>query len=199
MHAPIYLTLKRVMDVLGALVALVLLGPILAVASIAILVQMGRPLFFTQLRSGRHKTRFRVYKLRSMIADPTGTLSDEQRITQLGHFIRRYSIDELPQLWNVLRGDMSLVGPRPLLPEYDDKYSDHQNRRFLTRPGLSGWAQVNGRNDLTWEEKLDLDVAYVDKQSLWLDIRILFMTVGVVVQSAGFRPAGEDAKFGEHR
>lgn len=193
-----YLIIKRSLDILGALSAALIFSPILLASIIAVYLQMGTPIFFSHTRSGKNKKPFCVLKLRSMIYDPSNTLSDKERITSLGSFLRKYSIDELPQLWNVLKGDMSLVGPRPLLPEYDDKYSKDQNRRFEVQPGITGWAQINGRNELTWEEKLSLDTEYVETRSIWLDIRILFATVWVVLASSGFRPAGEDKKFGGH-
>lgn len=190
---------KRVMDVVLALVALVLLSPIILWGMSAVLVTMGRPVFYVHVRSGKNKRPFQVYKLRSMIDDPMGTLSDAERVTRLGLAIRKFSIDELPQLLNVLKGDMSLVGPRPLLVEYDEKYSIAQNRRFEIRPGLTGLAQVRGRNSITWDEKLNHDVEYVERMGFILDLLILIRTVGVVLRSAGFRPSGEDAKFGEHQ
>lgn len=194
-----YYFLKRCLDIFGALSAALIFSPILLVSIIAVYLQMGTPIFFRQTRSGKNKKSFCVLKFRSMIDDNSNTLSDEQRITTLGSFLRKYSVDELPQLWNVLKGDMSLVGPRPLLTEYDDKYSNDQNRRFEVQPGITGWAQINGRNELTWEEKLRLDTEYVETRSLSLDIRILFATVWVVLASSGFRPAGEYAKFGDDK
>ncbi len=165
----------------------------------AVYLYMGRPVVFAHLRSGKEKRPFQVYKLRSMIDDPTGRLTDSERITTLGHMIRKFSIDELPQLINVLKGDMSLVGPRPLLPEYDDVYDATQNRRFEVRPGITGLAQVNGRNAISWEQKLNFDVEYVEKVGFLMDAFILLRTIGVVLRSAGFRPSGEDTKFGEHK
>lgn len=194
-----YYFLKRFLDIIGAIVALLLLGSFLLIGMVAIYLQMGRPLFFIQQRPGRNKKRFRMIKLRSMLLDPESKLSDEERITPLGQVIRKYSIDEIPQLLNVLKGDMSLVGPRPLLLEYDDLYSDLQNRRFEVKPGITGWAQVNGRNELSWEKKLELDVEYVKSVNLWMDIRILVKTFWVVLGSVGFRLSGEDEKFGAHK
>lgn len=190
---------KRVMDVAGSLVALVFFSPVLLAACIGIYFQMGNPIFFSQIRPGKGKAEFRIFKLRTMISDKNNSLSDEERITPLGHLIRRYSIDELPQLINVLKGDMSLVGPRPLLVEYNDLYSEQQNRRFDLKPGITGLAQTNGRNELTWEKKLSFDVEYVERASILLDIKILLQTVMVVLRSAGFRAAGEDAKFGNEK
>lgn len=194
-----YKFFKRILDIVLALIALVLLLPILLAAMLVIFFTMGRPVIFTHIRSGMNKKKFKIYKLRSMISDPMGMLTDAERITPVGHMIRRFSIDELPQLINVVKGDMSLVGPRPLLVEYDEKYSAKQNRRFEIRPGITGLAQVSGRNTISWDEKLDLDVEYVDRVGLFLDAIILIRTCGVVLRSAGFRPSGEDAKFGEHQ
>jgi lipopolysaccharide/colanic/teichoic acid biosynthesis glycosyltransferase len=193
-----YKAVKRIFDIVIALVAIVLLLPILLAGILAVLTTMGRPVIYSHVRSGKNKNRFTVFKLRSMVDDPTGRRSDAERITRLGHIIRRFSIDELPQLFNVLKGDMSLVGPRPLLTEYDEKYSATQNRRFEVRPGITGLAQVSGRNTIGWDEKLNLDVEYVERASFILDAQILIRTIGVVLRSAGFRPSGEETKFGEH-
>jgi lipopolysaccharide/colanic/teichoic acid biosynthesis glycosyltransferase len=194
-----YKAVKRIFDIVLALVAIALLLPILLAGMLAVFTTMGRPIIYSHVRSGKNKARFTVFKLRSMVDDPTGRRSDAERITRLGHVIRRFSIDELPQLFNVLKGDMSLVGPRPLLVEYDEKYSETQNRRFEVRPGITGLAQVSGRNTIGWNEKLNLDVEYVERASFILDTQILIRTIGVVLRSAGFRPSGEDTKFGEHQ
>lgn len=194
-----YQIFKRIIDVVLGLVALVLLSPIILFGILAVLFSMGRPVFYVHVRSGKNKIPFHVYKLRSMIDDPVGKLTDAQRVTNLGLALRKFSIDELPQLLNVLKGDMSLVGPRPLLVEYDTKYSAAQNRRFEVRPGLTGLAQVRGRNTITWDEKLSYDIEYVERVGFFLDLSILIQTVGVVLRSAGFRPSGEDNKFGEHQ
>ena len=193
-----YKACKRSIDVVLASFGIIVLSPILLAGVVAVYLSMGRPVIFTHLRSGKDKKPFLVYKLRSMVSDPTGKLQDSERITDLGYTLRKFSIDELPQLFNVVKGDMSLVGPRPLLPEYDDKYDSVQVRRFEVRPGITGLAQVSGRNSIDWDEKLSLDVAYVDKLGFSLDMFILFRTIGVVLRSAGFRPSGEDTKFGEH-
>lgn len=190
-------SLKRVLDITGVIVLLFVLSPVLFVSSLLIYLRMGRPVIFRHLRSGLNKQPFSLIKLRSMVNDPDNKLSDKERITPLGTAIRKFSIDEIPQLINVLKGEMSLVGPRPLLPEYDSLYSDFQNKRFFAKPGITGWAQVNGRNQLSWDEKLKLDVFYVENWSIWLDIRILFKTVWVVLGSVGFKLSGEDHKFGE--
>ena len=172
--------MKRAFDVVVAAAALVILAvPMLAVA-IAVRVCLGRPVLFTQLRPGRHGIPFRLIKFRTMreAVDAEGrALPDEERLTRLGQFLRAASLDELPELWNVLRGDMSLVGPRPLLMEYLPLYTPEQARRHGVRPGITGWAQVNGRNSLSWEEKFELDVWYVDHASFWLDLKIIALTV----------------------
>ncbi|MCO4798328.1 MAG: sugar transferase [Colwelliaceae bacterium] len=186
--------LKRSMDVIIALVALLLLFPVLIVCSVILYCLNCRPIFFKQTRPGLHGRNFNMIKFRSMTdnKDENGELlPDEQRLTPFGQFIRKTSIDELPGLWCVLKGDMSLVGPRPLLVEYLPLYSTNQARRHEVKPGITGWAQVNGRNSITWEAKFDLDVWYVDNQSLWLDIKILFLTVKKVFAQADISADGE--------
>jgi sugar transferase EpsL len=185
--------LKRVIDVLGASAALVVLSPLLAVVAVLVRVRMGPPVLFRQLRPGREGRPFELTKFRSM-TDQRGSdgtlLPDAQRLTALGRFLRRTSIDELPELVNVVRGDMSLVGPRPLLMEYLPRYSPEQARRHEVRPGVTGWTQVNGRNDLTWEEKFALDVWYVDHRSTRLDLEILGRTVSQVLGGKGVSAPG---------
>jgi len=184
---------KRVVDSMAAAGALLLLTPGLAALAFAIRIWMGRPVLFRQVRIGRGERAFRIAKFRTMTdaSDNAGNLlADEQRLTALGGFIRRVSLDELPQLWNVLKGDMSLVGPRPLLPEYLPRYTAFQRRRHEVKPGITGWAQVNGRNGLTWEQKFELDVWYVDHQSLWLDVKILWLTVLQVLRRDGISQEG---------
>jgi len=184
--------LKRALDVVVSGVSLLLLSPVMLV--VAILVRLeGPPIFFRQQRPGYKGVSFFALKFRSMTdeRDEHGRLlPDEARITRLGVFLRRSSLDELPQFWNVLRGDMSLVGPRPLLMQYLDRYSPEQARRHLVPPGITGWAQVNGRNDLAWEKRLALDVWYVDHWSFWLDIRILGITVWKVLKGEGIAAEG---------
>ncbi len=175
---PVPLLIKRVMDVAVSLLALVLVSPLLAVAALLIRVRMGSPVFFRQQRPGLKGKPFSVLKLRTL---HPGTLPDEQRMTRLGRFLRACSVDELPQLWNVLRGDMSLVGPRPLMMQYLDRYSPEQARRHEMKPGMTGWAQVHGRNTLDWEERFKLDLRYVDRWSLGLDLWTLLLTVGKVL------------------
>jgi lipopolysaccharide/colanic/teichoic acid biosynthesis glycosyltransferase len=179
---------KRVVDVVGAVVGLVLTAPLLAVLALLLLVTQGRPVIFTQVRPGRHAAPFRLYKLRTMrdrTDDDGRLLPDAQRITALGRFLRATSLDELPEFVNVLKGDMSLVGPRPLLMSYVERYTPEQARRHEVRPGITGLAQVVGRNELTWEERFAYDVWYVDHASVALDISILFRTVARVLRRDG--------------
>jgi lipopolysaccharide/colanic/teichoic acid biosynthesis glycosyltransferase len=188
---------KRLMDVIVAALMLIILSPVLLMGCLAVLFSMGRPVFFIHERSGKNGTLFHMIKLRTMLEDPCGQLTDSERVTGTGLLLRKFSIDELPQLFNVLDGSMSLVGPRPLLREYDAHYSAEQSRRLLVKPGLTGLAQVTGRNELSWEDKLALDVQYVDTQSFWLDIKLLLKTPLVVLTASGFRRSGEAKKFSE--
>ena len=179
---------KRGIDVILTLIGLVLLAPAFALLAWRIRREFGRPVLFRQRRPGQHGEIFTLYKFRTMTdaRDERGALlPDEQRLTRFGRFLRSTSLDELPEMINVLRGDMSLVGPRPLLVEYLDLYTPEQARRHEVRPGLTGWAQVNGRNDMSWDDKLALDVWYVDHRSLWLDVRILLRTLWVMVRREG--------------
>ena len=185
--------LKRILDLLGALTGLFLLSPLMVFIAILIRLTMGPPVLFRQLRPGLHGKPFVMYKFRTMLdlRDEQGNLlPDEQRLTPLGRFLRSTSLDELPELFNVLKGDMSLVGPRPLLMEYLDRYTPEQFRRHEVKPGITGWAQVNGRNALTWEEKFKLDVWYVDHWDLWMDLKILLMTVIKVLKREGISAEG---------
>lgn len=182
------LTMKRVFDLGLGGIAFLLFLPVMAVIALAILIAMGRPVLFRQTRPGLHGAPFEMIKFRSMrhALDTDGVaLPDAERLTGFGRFLRASSLDELPGLWNVMRGDMSLVGPRPLLMEYLPLYSTEQARRHEVRPGITGWAQVNGRNALNWEEKFALDVWYVENRSLWLDVKILFLTVWRVLRRSG--------------
>jgi lipopolysaccharide/colanic/teichoic acid biosynthesis glycosyltransferase/glycosyltransferase involved in cell wall biosynthesis len=182
---------KRAFDFTLALSALCLLSPVLALAAAAIRVNMGSPILFRQVRPGWRERPFAMLKLRTMREPrPQEHAPDAARLTRLGALLRKLSLDELPQLWNVVKGDMSLVGPRPLLPEYLPRYNDHQRRRHEVKPGITGWAQVHGRNALTWEQKFELDVWYVDHQSLWLDIKILFLTALKVLSRDGISQQG---------
>ena len=179
------LGIKRGIDLTGATVGLVVISPLLAGAAIAVAVKMGRPVLFRQERPGLHGRPFKIVKFRTMrptMADEVFFATDEQRVTPLGRFLRSSSIDELPELWNVLRGDMSLVGPRPLLIEYLDTYSADEARRHDMRPGFTSWAAVNGRHTLRFEERLQLDTWYVDNWSLLLDFRIIAMTIAQVLR-----------------
>jgi len=182
------------MDIVCAFGALVLLSPVILATGIAIRMRMGSPILFAQERPGLHGLPFTMYKFRTMrdAHDSAGQpLSDAERLTRFGRFLRATSLDELPELWNVLKGDMSLVGPRPLLMEYLPRYSMEQLRRHELRPGITGWAQVNGRNALDWPEKLALDIWYVDHQTFWLDLKILMLTVLKVVARDGISAVGE--------
>ncbi|QYX58704.1 sugar transferase [Roseovarius sp. SCSIO 43702] len=182
------------MDILGALIGLILFSPLLILLFVLIRRDMGAPVLFRQTRPGKDGKPFEMIKFRSMkdARGPDGTpLPDAERITPLGRKLRSTSADELPELWNVLKGDMSLVGPRPLLMEYLPLYSAEQARRHEVRPGITGWAQVNGRNALSWDEKFALDVWYVDNRTLWLDLRIIWMTLAKVMRRDGISASGE--------
>jgi len=184
----------RVLNILLSFLAFVLLSPIMLLITLAIVLFLGRPVLFRQKRPGLHGDVFEMLKFRSMrdAVDGEGNvLPDSERLTPFGKKLRSSSLDELPGLWNVLKGDMSLVGPRPLLVEYLPLYSTEQARRHDVRPGITGWAQVKGRNAISWKEKFKLDVWYVDNQSLWLDIRILFLTVKKVLVRDGISADGE--------
>ena len=186
--------IKRTFDFSLALLALVVLAPVLAVVAWQIRRKLGSPVLFRQVRPGLHGKPFEMIKFRTMrdAIGPDGQpLQDGERMTAFGHFLRSASLDELPELWNVIRGDMSLVGPRPLLMEYLPLYSPEQARRHEVRPGVTGWAQVNGRNALSWEDKFRLDVWYVDHRSLCLDLKILLLTVKKVFVREGISAAGE--------
>lgn len=179
---------KRLLDVVVALVGLALLAPLLLVVVIAVRVWLGTPVFFRQERPGLKGRPFELTKFRTMVdeRDPYGNLlPDADRLTRFGRFLRKTSLDELPTLWNVLRGEMSLVGPRPLLMRYLELYNEEQARRHDVVPGITGWAQVNGRNAITWDEKLELDVWYVDHWSLSLDLKILAATILTVFKREG--------------
>jgi lipopolysaccharide/colanic/teichoic acid biosynthesis glycosyltransferase len=186
--------MKRLFDVVVAALTLLLLAlPLVALASI-VHRKLGSPVLFTQVRPGLHGRPFRMVKFRTMTdaRDASGALlPDAQRLTHFGRFLRASSLDELPELWNVLRGEMSLVGPRPLLMEYLPLYSPEQARRHEVRPGITGWAQVNGRNAISWADKFALDVWYVDHRSMWLDVQILWRTVRKVMVRDGISAAGE--------
>ncbi len=185
---------KRIFDLFVTIPGLIILSPLMLGIAVAIRFVMGTPVIFRQKRPGLNAEVFTVYKFRTMSGgvDKEGIpLPDSQRLTRLGNFLRASSLDELPELWNIARGEMSWVGPRPLLVDYLGRYSKEQARRHSVLPGLTGWAQVNGRNVLTWEEKFRLDVWYVDHWSFWLDIKILLMTVGIVLRREGISQPGK--------
>lgn len=184
----IYKYIKRILDIISSLLAIIILSPLLAVTAVLVKTKLGSPVLFRQERPGKDEKIFTLMKFRTMTdeRDENGELlPDEVRLTKFGKFLRSTSIDELPELFNILKGDMSVIGPRPLLVKYLPRYNEHQHRRHEVRPGLSGWAQVNGRNSISWEEKFDLDVEYVDNYSLSKDINILFMTVMSVIKRDG--------------
>lgn len=186
--------IKRSLDITVAMIALVVLLPIMIIISGFIYFRMGGPVVFSQSRAGLNGRAFTMLKFRTMIDadDHFGNpLSDEQRITNLGRVLRSTSLDELPSLWNVLKGEMSIVGPRPLLMEYLPLYSPEQIRRHEVCPGVTGWAQVNGRNAISWDAKFAFDVWYVDNRSLWLDLKIIWITIRKVLKREGISAAGE--------
>jgi sugar transferase EpsL len=184
---------KRFFDLFLVVPSLILISPLMGIIGILARISMGRPVFFRQLRPGLHGRPFGLLKFRTMTEDrdaKDGWLPDEKRLTRIGRFLRSASLDELPELFNVLKGDMSLVGPRPLLMQYLDRYTPEQARRHEVKPGLTGWAQVNGRNAITWEQKFKLDVWYVDHHSWWLDLKIIGMTVLKVIRREGITEEG---------
>jgi sugar transferase EpsL len=185
--------IKRLFDLTATIVGLVLISPILLIISLLVWIKLGRPILYRQQRPGVRGRPFSNYKFRTMtdMSDDSGKLlPDSDRLTGFGRFLRSSSLDELPELFNVVKGEMSLVGPRPLLMQYLDRYSVEQNRRHNVLPGITGWAQVNGRNALNWQDKFRMDVWYVDHWSFWLDIRILLMTIGKVFRREGITQAG---------
>ncbi|WP_337458333.1 sugar transferase [Microbacterium sp. KHB019] len=192
---------KRGLDMIAATVALVVLSPVILATAIAVRLKLGAPVLFTQPRPGRGGKVFRLYKFRSMrsIDEARGLVTDEERLTRFGRALRSTSLDELPSLVNVLRGEMSVVGPRPLLVEYLPHYTQEQARRHEVRPGITGLAQVSGRNALTWEDKFRLDVIYVENRSLGLDVRLIARTIRSVIVREGISAEGQATtrKFGE--
>lgn len=194
----LYKITKRACDLTFALLALFLFSPIMLVIASLIYINMGGNIVFSQLRPGKNGELFKMYKFRTMLAeDQKAYRTDEQRITKLGRWLRASSLDELPELINIVKGEMSLVGPRPLLVEYLSKYTPNQMRRHDVPPGITGLAQARGRNNLSWKNKFRYDVFYVQKASLLFDLRILYETIGVVILRKGFRSHGEPTKFGE--
>lgn len=185
--------MKRTFDLLVSLILLILLSPVMLVIAVLVRIKLGRPVLFSQERPGLHGRLFRLYKFRTM-RDARGAddrlLPDEERLTKFGRFLRASSLDELPELFNVLKGEMSLVGPRPLLVAYLERYTPEQARRHEVLPGITGWAQVNGRNALSWESKFKLDVWYVDNRSFWLDLKILFLTIWKALKREGISAPG---------
>ncbi len=185
---------KRVFDLALTVPGLIVVSPVLVIVALVMLWREGRPVFFRQERGGIGGKVFSVYKFRTMrqaFDAQDNPLPDEQRISRMGHFLRATSLDELPELWNVVRGEMSLVGPRPLIAKYLPRYSAEQMRRHTVLPGITGWAQINGRNALTWDERFALDVWYVDHWSLWLDVKILARTMWKVVRREGISEPGQ--------
>lgn len=185
---------KRAVDIFASLFGLILLSPIILILSLCIRCKLGAPVLFRQIRPGMNGKPFEMVKFRTMrdALDAQGVpLPDDKRMTPFGSFLRASSLDELPELWNVLKGDMSLVGPRPLLMEYLPLYSQEQYRRHEVRPGVTGWAQINGRNALSWEDKFKLDVWYIDNRSIMLDFKILLLTVKKVLVRDGISAEGE--------
>jgi sugar transferase EpsL len=193
MNQKIQLLIKRLFDIIFSLTLIILLAPLILFIALLIWVTMGRPILFRQRRVGYKGQVFTIYKFRTMTEerDEHGNLlPDEQRLTRFGRFLRETSLDELPELFNVLKGDMSVVGPRPLLVEYLPYYTPEERKRHNMRPGITGWAQVNGRNAITWDQKLALDVWYVDNWSLWLDFKIILMTIIKVIKREGISTNG---------
>lgn len=186
--------MKRLFDMISSFLGLLLLSPVILLVAWKISRKLGSPVLFRQVRPGKDGKPFEMVKFRTMLdaVDTNGQpLPDEERMTPFGSFLRSSSLDELPELWNVLKGNMSLVGPRPLLMEYLPLYSEEQYRRHEARPGVTGWAQINGRNAISWEDKFKLDVWYVDNRSLWLDVKIIFLTIKKVLVHDGISADGE--------
>ena len=185
--------IKRLFDLIVASFALFLLSPALALIALLVRINLGSPVLFHQSRPGLHGKIFKIFKFRTMLEVANSNdnqLTDEDRLTGFGKFLRATSLDEQPELWNVIKGEMSLVGPRPLLMEYLPLYSKEQFHRHDVRPGITGWAQINGRNSISWEEKFNLDIWYVNNQSFWLDIEILFLTIKKVFFREGISAEG---------
>lgn len=185
--------IKRIIDLVLSGIALLVLSPVYLILAIIVRIKLGSPVLFSQERPGKNEKVFRMYKFRSMTdaRDADGNLlPDEERLTHFGAALRATSLDELPELWNIFKGDMSIVGPRPLLVRYLPRYNERQHRRHDVRPGLTGWAQVNGRNAISWEQKFEYDVEYVEKESFLFDVKILFMTVGKVLHRSGITSEG---------
>ncbi len=185
---------KRLFDLFLSVPASVIVLPLMLLIAVLVRIKIGVPVLFRQLRPGLYGKPFAIYKFRTMTDERDGDgnwLPDGERLTRLGRFLRKTSMDELPELFNVIKGDMSIVGPRPLLMQYLDRYTPEQARRHEVKPGITGWAQVNGRNAINWEDKFKLDVWYVDNWSMWLDVKIIWMTVLRVLKREGISQAGE--------
>jgi lipopolysaccharide/colanic/teichoic acid biosynthesis glycosyltransferase len=185
--------MKRFFDLLVSLLLMILLSPLMLVIAILVRIKLGRPVLFSQARPGLHGKLFNIYKFRTMrdLYGPDGQLlPDGERLTSFGRFLRASSLDELPELFNVIKGEMSLVGPRPLLPAYLERYTPEQARRHDVLPGITGWAQINGRNALSWEDKFKLDLWYVDHHSLWVDLKILVITLWKAIKREGISTPG---------
>lgn len=194
--AQMYRFSKRFFDIVVAAIGLVLLFPLILMVASLVRINLGSPIIYRQTRPGIHGEPFEILKFRSMLhqtGSESGTLSNEQRLTPFGKVLRSLSLDELPELWNILKGDMSIVGPRPLLMDYLALYDSKQARRHEVQPGLTGWSQVNGRNALSWDEKFELDIWYVDHASFWLDLKIILMTVSKVLRREGISHPGDVA------
>ena len=191
--------LKRFFDIVLSMLGLFLLLPFLTIVSFLVIVTMGLPVFFIQERPGVNGKPFKIIKFRTMhnmkSKEKNLELQDKDRLTGIGIWLRSYSIDELPELWNVLKGEMSIVGPRPLLMEYLNLYTNEQARRMEVKPGITGWAQINGRNKISWEEKFKLDIWYIDNWSFWLDIKIIFFTIARVLLKSNISADGESTMY----
>ncbi len=187
---------KRALDLAIAILGMIVLSPLMLALALAIRLRMGSPVLFRQRRPGYHARPFTMIKFRTMTVGDTAAThhSDEERLTPLGAWMRRYSLDELPQFWNVMKGEMSVVGPRPLLMEYLERYTPEQARRHEVKPGITGWAQVQGRQDLPFSRRLELDVWYVDHQTFWFDLKILWLTLTIMFRGSGVR-SGQDVRL----
>ena len=187
--------MKRLFDILASIIGIIFLFPLMFLLAVAIKLSIGSPILFSQIRPGLNEKPFKLIKFRSMKNEnlkEEKTLSDSERITSIGRIIRNYSLDELPELWNILKGDMSFVGPRPLLLKYLPLYNNEQRKRHLVRPGLTGWAQINGRNGISWDEKFKLDVWYVNNRSFLLDLRIIALTAMKVLKKENINLSNSD-------
>jgi lipopolysaccharide/colanic/teichoic acid biosynthesis glycosyltransferase len=185
---------KRIFDIIFSIIILLLFSPLIVIIGLQVYRKIGRPVLFIQSRPGLDGNLFNMVKFRTMlntVDEKELLLDDSKRLTPFGKFLRSSSLDELPEFWNVIKGEMSIVGPRPLLVEYLPLYSNKQLRRHNVRPGITGWAQINGRNNISWEEKFDMDIWYIDNQSIWLDIKILLLTLKKVVERDGISKEGE--------